>query len=99
MKAQYLYWSQKMDDVKANHVNIYTKNINSYYSFLDWIKNNFDEKFEERKDIPTAMLIVLKKIKDDSIRQLSFDEKNIFVEKLEKLEKRIRSHYVKKENK
>ena len=86
-----------MNNNKTDHVSIYIKNINSYYSFLDWIKNNFDEKIEERSDIATLMVIILKNINESALKQLSFDEKNIFIEKSEKLEKRIRSHYVEKE--
>lgn len=83
-----------MNEEKTKHVSVYLKNINSFYSFLDWLADNFGSDVEKRSDLPTLMLIVLKKITDDAKKQLSFDEKNIFVEKSESLEKRIRSHYV-----
>ena len=86
----------KDQETKSAKVTVYLKDINSYYSFLDWIKNNFDENLEKRKDIATLMLILLKKITDDSIKQLSFHEKEEFQTASKKLEVRIRKHYEKK---
>ena len=88
-----------MDKEKTDHVSVYLKNINSFYSFLDWLIDNFGEEIKKRSDLPTVMLIVLKKITDDATKQLRFEEKNIFLKESESLEKRIRSHYEKKENK
>ena len=87
-----------MKEDKPTEVVIYMKDIHSYYSFLDWIKNNFSEDIEKRKDLPTLMLILLKKITDDASKKMNFEEKKVFNEAADKLKKRIRSHYV-KENK
>jgi hypothetical protein len=85
-----------MKEEGTKEVVIYLKDIHSYYSFLDWIKYNFDEKIESRKDLPTLMLILLKKITDDASKKMNFEEKKVFKEEADKLKKRIRSHYVKK---
>lgn len=86
-----------MKEQKPKEVVIYLKDIHSYYSFLDWLKNNFSESIDERKDLPTLMLILLKKITDDASKKMNFEEKKVFVEAVDKLKKRIRSHYVKKD--
>lgn len=86
-----------MENQKPKEVVIYLKDIHSYYSFLDWLKNNFSESIEERKDLPTLMLILLKKITDDASKKMNFEEKKVFNEAADKLKKRIRSHYVKKD--
>ena len=86
-----------MKEEKTKEVVIYLKNIHSYYSFLDWLKDNFSEDIEKRSDLPTLMIIILKLICDEASRKMSFEEKKVFLEAAKKLDKRIRSHYVKKD--
>lgn len=83
------------DEDKSKFVPIYLKDIHSYYSFLDWLSKNFDEKIEDRSDKATLMLILIKKIGDDALKQLSFEEKTEFKKALDKLSKRVRGHYEK----
>jgi len=86
-----------MKDEKSKEVVIYLKDMHSYYSFLDWLKDNFSESIEDRADLATLMLILLKKITDDASKKMNFEEKKVFNETADKLKKRIRSHYVKKD--
>ena len=89
----------KKDSEKPNYVSVYMKDIHSYYSFLDWIENNFGKDTAKRKDVAALMIVLLKKITEDAIKNLRIEEKNLFVEASEKLEKRLRSKYVKEESK
>tara|TARA_B100000579_G_C22847676_1_gene865379 strand:+ start:3217 stop:3486 length:270 start_codon:yes stop_codon:yes gene_type:complete len=86
-----------VDEAKANIIPVYLKDINSYYSFLSWLEVNFEKDIKNRSDLPTLMLIILKKITDDASKQLKFHERKAFLESSERLKERLKSNYVKKD--